>query len=163
MNNSLLILGAGAHGIVVKEVAEACGYRNISFLDDKSSLAIGKIEDLDKFTGFSNVFVSIGVGRVRNEMIVRAQKLGFHVPSLVHPTAYVSPSANIGYGTLIEPKAIINSNAYVGNGCIVSVGAIIDHNAQVNNYAQVNAGCIVKSSAKIEKFSKLEVGQIVYK
>ena len=34
MGKSLLIIGAGGHGKVVAEVAAACGYDNISFLDD---------------------------------------------------------------------------------------------------------------------------------
>ena len=34
MAKSLLIIGAGGHGKVVKEVAEAVGYDKIAFLDD---------------------------------------------------------------------------------------------------------------------------------
>lgn len=44
--------------------------------------------------------------------------LGYSVPILVHPTAYVSKSARIGSGTIIEPKAIVNANAAIGNGCL---------------------------------------------
>ena len=33
MSKSLLIIGAGGHGRVVKEVAEALGYDRIAFLD----------------------------------------------------------------------------------------------------------------------------------
>ena len=34
MTKSLLIVGAGGHGKVVKEIAEALGYNKIAFLDD---------------------------------------------------------------------------------------------------------------------------------
>ena len=46
MKDNLLIIGAGGHGKVVAEVAEACGYENIAFLDDNSPEAIGKISDM---------------------------------------------------------------------------------------------------------------------
>ncbi len=46
----LLILGAGEYGQLVKELAQN-KYRRISFLDDKSEVAIGKLEDYNKFVG----------------------------------------------------------------------------------------------------------------
>lgn len=55
----LLILGAGGHGKVVKEVAEAmCHdsgnqfYTGIDFLDDNAPEAVGKISDLEKLCGW---------------------------------------------------------------------------------------------------------------
>ena len=46
---SILIIGAGGHGQVVAEIAEDCGYLKIAYLDDNSDLAIGKINEMDKF------------------------------------------------------------------------------------------------------------------
>ena len=61
---NLLILGAGGHGRVVREVAEATGqYENIAFFDDNTDQTdvIGKLSDYDKFTGqFDYAFVAIG-------------------------------------------------------------------------------------------------------
>lgn len=45
---SLLIVGAGGHGNVVAETAEACGYSNIQFVDYNNERAIGKLSDLKK-------------------------------------------------------------------------------------------------------------------
>lgn len=44
-----MIIGAGGHGKVVAEVAAACGYDNISFLDDNREEAIGKINEMKAF------------------------------------------------------------------------------------------------------------------
>jgi len=49
MGKSLLIIGAGGHGFVIKEIAESCKYDRIDFLDDKNPVAIGRISNLDKF------------------------------------------------------------------------------------------------------------------
>ena len=47
---NLLIIGAGGHGRVVKEVAEATNkYNTIDFLDDNSELAIGKCDEYMRF------------------------------------------------------------------------------------------------------------------
>ena len=48
---NLLILGAGQYGQVAREIAEAMGlFEHISFLDDNSSAAIGKLSDFYKCT-----------------------------------------------------------------------------------------------------------------
>lgn len=58
MDKKLLIIGAGGHGKVVAEVAAACGYDNVKFLDDNSPEAIGKIKDMASFIKeFPNAFV----------------------------------------------------------------------------------------------------------
>lgn len=163
MEKSLLILGAGTHGEVVKEIALACGYKKIAFLDDNSNIAIGKIKNIDEFLEYTDVVVSIGIGDLRECLLNQALKLGFQIPVLIHPSAYVSPSASIGMGTIVEPKSIINSNVIIDEGVIVSVGAIIDHNAKIDKYSQVNAGCIIKSGASVNSYVKLEVGEVVYK
>ena len=157
----LLILGAGGHGAVVKDVAKACGYDNIEFLDDNNHNALGKISDLKNFREYESVFVSIGDNIVREKLLDIAENLGFKLPSLIHPDSYVSSSAKIDEAVLVEPGAIINSNVEVGKGTIVSVGAIIDHNAKIGEFVHVNAGAIVKSLSCIESFRKLEIGERV--
>ncbi len=160
---SLLILGAGGHGAVVKEVAEACGYDKIDFLDDNFPHAIGKLNELENFKEYKNIFVSIGNNTVRKQLLDKAVEMGFSTPTLIHPDAYVSSSANINVGTIVEPKAIINSNVEIGRGCIISIGAIVDHDACIDEFAHINAGTAVKSAAHVEAFRRLEVGEIIYK
>lgn len=158
----LLIIGAGGHGKVVAEIAEDLGYEEIAFLDDKSSKAIGKIFEFEKFKDkYNEAFVGIGNNKLRSKLIHELQKCGYTVPVLIHPSAFVSRSAIIGIGTVVEPKAIVNSNSYVAEGVIISIGAIIDHNAEIGKYSHINAGAIVKAGGKIERFRKLEAGEEV--
>lgn len=160
---SLLILGAGGHGKVCKEVAEAMGcYSQIDFLDDNADIAIGKISDLPSFVGqYTDLFCGIGNNKLRLELLEQAKVLGYAVPVLVHPTAYLSPSCKVQAGTVIEPKAIVNANTVVKEGCIISVGAIVDHDVIVNAGVHANAGSIVKAGATVEAMEKLEAGQVV--
>lgn len=162
MDKNLLIIGAGGHGRVVAEVAAACGYENISFLDDNSPEAIGKINDMVSFIGqFTNAFVGIGNNQFRNEMLMKLIKLGYHIPVLIHPTAYVSKSASVSKGTIVEPLAIINANSIVERGCIISVGAIVDHDVVLEECVHVNVGAVVKSGAHVRTNHKVEAGEII--
>lgn len=151
MGKRLLVLGAGGHGKVVREVALSLlnidgkpVYESVDFLDDNSENAIGKIADLEKYRAqYSDVFCGIGNNTVRKQLLDQAKELGYSIPVLIHASAYISPSAVIEAGTVVEPKAIVNANTVVYRGCIISVGAI------------------VKAGAKLESIRKLEAGEIV--
>lgn len=162
MSKSLLIIGAGGHGQVVKEVAEALGYDEIAFLDDNSSKSIGKIADSQKFVKeYEYAFVGIGNNKFRNELLQRLEQEGYEIPALLHPTAYISKTAVIGKGTVVEPKAIVNANSRVGLGCIISVGAIVDHDVVLEDCVHVNAGAICKAGSRIKAFIKVDTGEII--
>lgn len=162
MTKSLLILGAGGHGKVVKEMAEAIGYTKIAFLDDNSTEAVGKIADSKDFVdAYHEAFVGIGNNKFRGELLARLEQEGFNIPVLVHPTAYVSKSAVIGKGTVVEPMAIVNANSKIGVGCIVSVGSIVDHDAVLEYCVHVNAGAICKAGSFVAKGTRIDSGQVV--
>lgn len=159
----LLIVGAGGHGQVVREVAEAIGtYEKIDFVDDNSTLAISKMENLQELREeYDAAFVGIGNNHLRKELLEKLQSYGYSIPVLIHPTAYVSRSAKIGKGTVVEPKAIVNASSKVADGCIISVGAIVDHDVILEEYVHVNAGAICKAGSTVTAEIKLEAGQVV--
>lgn len=105
--------------------------------------------------------MGIGNNKLRGELIQKLQDCGYTLPTLVHPSAYVSRTATIGSGTVVEPKAIVNANSHVGEGCIISVGSIVDHDVEVGVCCHVNTGAIAKTGGKIERFKKLEAGEVV--
>lgn len=168
MNKRLLILGAGGHGKVVRETALSIvenyipKYSKVDFLDDNSDEAVGKISELENYIGvYDEVFCGIGNNSERQELLEKAEKLGYEIPTLIHPTAYVSPTAVVGRGTVIEPMAIVNANSTIGKGSIISVGAIVDHDVTIGRYVHVNAGAICKAGSVVEEDHKLEAGEVV--
>lgn len=163
VNKRLLIIGAGGHGRVAAEVAEACGYK-VSFLDDQPSEGVvGALSDIDAVKeSYDEFFVGIGNNSKRKFLHEELELKGLRVATLVHPTAYVSPSAAIDAGTVIEPKAIVNTKSVIGKGCIISVGAIIDYDAVIGAFAHVNAGAICKGGARVEPGTKLEAGEVIH-
>lgn len=162
MDKRLLILGAGGHGQVVYEIAVDCGYQQIDYLDDKSDVAVGKINELEKFIGeYDEVIPGIGNNHLREELIRKAKNIGFEIAVLVHPTSYVSRTAILHIGTVVEPKAIVNAHTIIGAGTIISVGAIVDHNVVVEQCCHINTGAIIKAGAIIPAYQKLEAGEIV--
>ncbi len=133
---NLLIIGAGSHGKVVKEAAEALKiYNRIDFLDDNSDLAIGRVDEYKKFSNdYQCAFIAIGNAEVRCELVQKLSEL-YNIPSIIHPTAYVSSSAQLGSGCYVGAKAVINTNSAINDGCIISIGALVDHDCVVGEYS----------------------------
>ena len=162
---SLLILGAGSHGQVVKEIAIACGYEAeaIAFLDDKATSAVGKINEAPYLApNYDGVIIAIGNNALRRVITEKLERFeGINIITLIHPTAYVSPTAVIGKGTVVEPKAVINTNSKIGEGCIISVGAIVDHDSSIGYFSHINAGAICMAGSKIPALTKVNAGEII--
>ena len=162
MSKSLLIIGAGGHGQVVYEVAVDCGYCKIAFIDDNSERAVGKVSDIEKYKGqYTHAFVSIGDNKLREYLISKIKKMGFNVPILIHPSAYISRTCVIKEGTIVEPKAIVNAHSFIDEGSIISTGAIIDHDVIIGKYCHINSGAILKAGTQIGNYKKLEAGEVI--
>lgn len=161
----LLIVGAGGHGQVVKETVDALGkFERIEFLDDVNPKAIGKLEEMEKFRDhFDCIFPAVGNNELRRKIMENAKKLNYEVPVLVHPTAYVSPSAKLGEGTIVEAMAVIHTKAVVKEGCIIAIGTLIDHEAEIEKYTYISYGTTVKANAKVGQLLTIPSGIIVTK
>lgn len=162
MNRKLLVIGAGGHGQVVAEVAGDCGGSDIAFIDDNSKSAIGTISDLEKFKEeYMDAFVGVGNNKLKDKLLVKIKEIGYSVPVLIHPSAYVSRTCEVREGSIIQPKAIVNAHSIIGEGGIISVGSIVDHDVTVGKYCHINSGAIVKAGAEIKEYEKLEAGEVV--
>lgn len=153
---NLLILGAGGHGRVVKETAEATGmYEHISFLDDHNPDAEGVLDDYKLFCGrYEAAFVAIGDNRLRSLWQEKLKLAGYSIPTLIHPRAYVSPSAIIGSGTIVEPLTCINIGVVIGEGCIISISAVVDHDSRIESFSHIDCGTVLLPRTHVESFRK---------
>ncbi|MBS4025551.1 MAG: hypothetical protein KGZ96_07730 [Clostridia bacterium] len=162
-NKNLLILGAGGHGRVVKETAEAMGcFDKIDFLDDNSEIAIGLCKEFKKYINdYKYAFPAFGNNELRMKWLQDLTNAGFELPVLIHPTAYVSPSAMIGEGSIVLAKTVINTSTVMEKGCILSIGALVDHDSHVGECSHINTGAIVKAGDTVDRLAKINAG-VVY-
>lgn len=158
---NLLIIGAGGHGRVVKETAELLNvYNKIDFLDDNFEYAIGQIDDYLKYKDiYSHAFVAIGNSNIRAKMIEELSKF-FLIPSIIHPTAFISKSSKIENGSFIGAQATINTNVIINDGVIIGIGSLIDHDSILESFSYVNAGGIVPSNKIVVSHYHLYPGNV---
>lgn len=162
MERSLLIIGAGGHGQTVAETARLCGYGKIAFLDDAHPNALGTLQELERLApAYDGAIVGIGNNEMRRKLTDRLERVGVQPVTLIHPDAYIAPSAVIGAGTVVFAKAVIHSNARVGKGCIVSIGALAEHDVQIGDFVHLDTGSICGSESRVDCLQKVEAGDVV--
>ena len=162
----LLILGAGGYGKTVADMAQQLGcYAQIAFLDDgKIGMpdVLGKCEDFLQFAdGNTDFYPAFGNNAGRMTWITRFAEQGIPVPVLVHPSAYVSPTATLEAGVTVLPKAVVNTGVTVKTGCIINIGALIDHDSVIEAGCHLAPGAIVKAENRIPAGTKIESGSVI--
>ena len=143
---SLLILGAGSHGEEVMELAQSLRiFRKIGFLDDgKPDVAMGLCKDFSDYLSEYPVAVpAVGDTTLRKRWMKELVQDGFLIPTLIHPSAEVARSAQVGGGTVICARATVAPNAVIGKGCIISSGAVIDRHVVLPDWSYVDCGEVV--------------------
>ena len=99
-------------------------------------------------------YAFITVGQIKNyeirvELFSKIKNLGFRLPSIVSPLAYVSKHAVIGQGTIIMHGVVVNAGAVIGDNCIINTNSLIEHDVVIGNHthisteATINGGVII--------------------
>ena len=159
MNKKLIILGSGGYGRTVYDIAEQLDY-SITVLDDAdeehplTSFSLYIDDDAEFIPAFGN-------NEFRLQWMERIEEAGGKLATLIHPTAYVSPKAQISDGCVILPGAIVNTGSRVGKGCIINLGATIDHDVIVEDGVHLCVRGIVKGENRILRCEKIEAGETV--
>lgn len=162
---SLLILGAGGFGRMVKETAQALGYEKVVFLDDavKSDDVIGMCCDyVIRHEEYPVAVAAFGNNKTRLYWTDKLLEEGYEVPAIVHPSAIVSPSAVLEPGCFVMQRAVVNTQTKIERAVLVNSGAIVDHGSSVGAGAHIGLGSVVKSDCVIESGRKVEAGEVIF-
>lgn len=168
---SLLIIGAGGHGKMAADAAEQMNHwKQISFLDDQYPVkrnvlhwpVIGRTDQAqDYLSSFSDVFVALGANDQRLNMINKLNTIGFRIATLIHPTAFVSPYAQIGAGAVIAAKSVVQTSCQIGIGTIVNTAASVDHDCTLADGVHISPGAHLAGNVKVGTCSWVGLGASV--
>lgn len=156
----IYVYGFSGHGAVVADVARACGYGEVVFLDD-AKFDGKNVLKFDLSLEKADVIVAIGDNKIRRILQERVKSAGFRVVNLIHPSAVVSASAQIGEGAVVMPNAVINARAAVGEGAIINTGAIIEHDCEIGDFAHVSPNAALAGGVIVGQNTHVGIGSCV--
>ena len=99
---------------------------------------------------------------LRKKMYEKIKNAGFFLPTLIHPSAEIAPSAQLGEGTLVFENAVIGSDAVIGDDCIINTGAIVSHDCKIGNHTRISPGAILAGNVSVGENSLIGMGVTIY-
>lgn len=161
----LVLLGAGGFAKTLADMAtQACLYEEIIFLDDNPAAknTRGTCADFIKFKNEqTHMYPAFGNNEVRLKWLDIFEKENIPVPCFIHATAYVSPTATLGSGTVVLPNAVVNTNCRLERGCIVNCSAVLDHDCVLEEGVHLCIGALVKAENHLPAKLKVEAGEVI--
>ncbi|SFV59554.1 4-amino-6-deoxy-N-Acetyl-D-hexosaminyl-(Lipid carrier) acetyltrasferase [hydrothermal vent metagenome] len=160
----ILLIGGGGHCRSVIDVIELEGKYAIAGIIDKKELIgqevlgykiIGCDDDLvNLFKKYKYAIVTVGQiksNSLRVELFNRLKEIGYMLPVIISPLAYISKYSSIGEGTIIMHQALVNANAAIGKNCIINTKALIEHDAVVEDSCHISTGTIINGGVVVKE------------
>ena len=169
----IVLIGGGGHCKAVIDVIEQEGRFNIIGIIDKPELLgknvlgypiIGNDSELNNLVKrCKNVLITIGQIRSplpRINLFDTVLKLGFTLPSIVSPRAYISQHAYIGIGSIIMHDAVVNAGAIIGDNCIINTKSIVEHGSNIGNHCHISTNAVINGDVVVGSGSFIGSGAI---
>lgn len=161
------VVGAGGHGKVVLATLQDAGLPIAGVLDDNPDLwgcpilghtVLGPAARLAQ-TPTATAVLAIGDNGVRDRL---AREFA-HVQwaTVIHPRAYVHPSARLGAGCVVVAGAVIQPDVMIDAHGIVNTGATVDHDCRLGAFVHVAPGANVAGGVTIGDGTLLGIGACV--
>jgi acetyltransferase EpsM len=159
MRNDLIIFPFSGSGI---EVLDSLGPKtNVYFISDDKNLVGIKYNDIEIFSReFINENPYMKVLTVHgspNTYLQRQQvidELNINKKrfiSVIHPKAFISKNAIVGYNCFINAGVVITANVFIGNHVIVLPNSVIHHDSVVDDYSIICSNSTICGNVQVER------------
>ena len=140
----LILIGGGEHARVVAEAASANGLVIRGCIARDAPVGFTWLGDDDALNhiDWNTAGAILGVGRISVRQRLAAAPVRAWT-TVVHPRAWVSPSALLGQGVFVGAGSVINANARISDHAIINSGAIVEHDVVVGALSHVAPGAVI--------------------
>ncbi|WP_067177476.1 NeuD/PglB/VioB family sugar acetyltransferase [Sulfurospirillum sp. UCH001] len=163
MKKKILLIGGGGHCKSVIDVIEQENRFEIAGIIDKKELIghdvlgykiVGSDEDLNHLRQhYHYAFITVGQinsPEIRIELFEMLKCLGYELPVVISPLAYVSKHGHISEGSIVMHHALVNASAHIGKNCIINTKALVEHDAIIEDHCHISTGAILNGGAHVK-------------
>jgi sugar O-acyltransferase (sialic acid O-acetyltransferase NeuD family) len=154
----IILFGGGGHCKSCIDVIEnESKYKIIGIIDKKKFFLLNYKVFAESYLNkklIKNNYAFVTVGQIKNykvrvKLFNRLKDLGFKIPSIISPSAYISKHAVIGKGTIIMHGVIVNAGAKIGNNCIINTNSLIEHDVVIGDHTHISTEATINGGAAI--------------
>lgn len=164
MKEKIIVIGGGGHCHSVIDVIELTNkYEIIGIVDTKENIGkkvlnyeiIACDDDLETiFKTCKNAVITVGQiksNKIRVELFNKLKEIGFNLPMIISPLAYVSKHSFVDEGTIVMHQALINASAKIGKNCIINSKALIEHDVIVENHCHISTASVLNGGVVVKE------------
>jgi acetyltransferase EpsM len=161
--NKICLFGASGHGKVVMDTALSLDVEVEAFMDDSpkaeflNGIPVIKSKEMSVYKT-KNFVISIGNNRTRKDI---SNRLSNDFATLIHKTAIISPTVNIGDGTVVMNGTNINANTIIGKHVIVNTGAVIEHDCKIEDFVHISPNSTITGNVQVGEGSHIGAGAVI--
>jgi sugar O-acyltransferase (sialic acid O-acetyltransferase NeuD family) len=108
--------------------------------------------------GAQGVLLGTGDNRRRLALMAEARMAHLALPVVVHPTAWISPHARLGHGTVVMANATVQTNCRIGEAVIINTNASVDHDCLLADGVHVSPGAHLAGNVTVGEGSHIGLG-----
>lgn len=164
-----VLIGTGGHATSILDLITSNGGKVqyfVGFNSEVNNLKGIPIVDISQIGNLSidfNFVFGIGGFEIRNKVLeeIKLSNPTLKFPPLIHPTAFVSSSAEIGLGTVVFANAYVGPNTEIGNFCVLNTATSIDHDCSIGDQNFLAPGTILAGSVATGEKCFFGMGSLV--
>jgi len=175
VTKSIVLIGGGGHAAVLAETLKVLhrpvlGFTNAeadtsdtlpgepAFLgDDSQLLSTYGPDEIELINGLGS---SGAIGK-RETIFNRFTTEGYGFTDIIHPAAYLSPTATYGQGLQMIAGAIVNTAAQLGNNVLINSRALVEHHCFIGNHSHIASGAVLCGACRIGESVHVGAGAVI--
>ena len=171
----VILIGAGKHAVLLAEkIFEDPHLELLGFIDNetvklpefilkKGYKVLGDDNSLVKYRGDFYFHLALGgeLIEARKRLIDKIDHVNLKMISVIHQTAYISPTAILGRGVTVLINSIVHTNAKIGDFSCINNGAIVEHDCTLGNNIFIQPYGVLAGSVKVGNNTVVGMGASV--
>jgi len=169
----IVLIGGGGHCKAAIDVIEQEGLFNIIGIIDKPEKLGENVLEYQVIGDDSELIILskscknalITIGQIKSpypriKLFNKLLQLGFKLPTIVSPRAYISKHSSIGIGSIIMHDAVINAGVVIGENCIINTKSIIEHGSDIKNHCHISTNAVINGEVVLGEGSFIGSGAV---
>lgn len=170
----VILIGGGGHARVLIEALRLQGRQILFATDDDEGLHGGEVfgvriegpdgcvleipaDSVGLVNAVGSVTAPIGRRRVFEQFVER----GYRFEQVIHPTAVLASSAELGEGVQVMAGAVIQPSAIIGPNALINTRASVDHDCVIEAHVHVAPGVTLSGGVHVHDTVHVGTGATV--